>query len=56
METEKEKKVCIAMGYTVYRRYEAQKKRDVKIAYQNMSAEERESFMPANITPVYNIY
>ena len=34
----------IEMGDTAYGRFKAQKKRDVEIAYQNMSAEEKESF------------
>ena len=34
----------IEMGDTVYGRFEAQKKRDVEIVYQKMSAEEKESF------------
>jgi hypothetical protein len=34
----------IEMGDTAYGRFEAQKKRDVEIAYQKMSAEEKESF------------
>ena len=33
----------IEIGDTVYGQYEAQKKRDVKTAYQKMSAKERES-------------
>ncbi len=32
------------MGNTVYGHFEAQKKRDVEIAYQKMSAKEKESF------------
>ena len=34
----------IEMGDTAYGRFEAQKKRDVEIAYQKMSAKEKESF------------
>ena len=34
----------IEMGDTAYGRFEARKKRDVEIAYQKMSAEEKESF------------
>jgi hypothetical protein len=34
----------IEMGDPAYERFEAQKKRDVKIAYQKMSVEEKESF------------
>jgi hypothetical protein len=34
----------IEMGNTVYGRFEAQKKRDMEIAYQKMSAKEKESF------------
>ena len=34
----------IEMGDTAYGRFKAQKKRDVEIAYQKMSAEEKESF------------
>jgi hypothetical protein len=36
--------VPIEMGDTAYGRFEAQKKRDVEITYQKMSAEEKESF------------
>jgi hypothetical protein len=32
------------MGDTAYGRFEVQMKRDVEIAYQKMSAEEKESF------------
>jgi hypothetical protein len=34
----------IEMGDTAYGRFKAQKKRDVEIAYQKMSGEEKESF------------
>ena len=34
----------IEMGNTTHGRFEAQKKRDVEIAYQKMSPEENESF------------
>ena len=35
---------AIEMGDTAYGRFEAQKKRDVEIVYQKMSAKEKESF------------
>ena len=34
----------IEMGDTAYGRFEAQKKRDMEIVYQKMSAKEKESF------------